>query len=363
MHSPGAEYWIAFATVDGIGPAKTRRLYERFGTLARAWREPASALTAAGIDGAAVRAFLTARQKLDPEAELTRLDRAGIQAITWDDEDRYPNLLRHVANPPVVLYQRGELLPQDDVAVAIVGTRAPSQYGRQVAQRLAGELAGKGVTIVSGLARGVDAEAHRAALEAGGRTIAVLGSGLDVIYPREHAGLAREVAKHGTVLSDYPLGSKPDAVHFPARNRIVSGLSLGTIVVEAGDTSGALITARFAGEQGRDVFAVPGSIFSKQSFGVHRLIQDGAKLVATAQDVLDELNLGMVAHQLQMPVSPEPDDPIEAALLATLTAEPAYIDDVARNANLPVSQVSSVLAMMELKGLVRQVGSLSYVAA
>ena len=232
-----------------------------------------------------------------------------------------------------------------------------------MAQKLSGELAAKGVTIVSGLARGIDAEAHRAALAGGGRTIAVLGSGLDVMYPREHAGLARQIAQQGAVMSDYPLGTKPDAVHFPARNRIVAGLSLGTIVIEAGDTSGALITARMAGEQGRDVFAIPGSIFSKQSLGVHRLIQDGAKLVAGVQDILDELNLGLVAHQLEMPAAPALADPVEAALLAALTSEPVHIDEIARSAQLPVAQVSSTLTLMELKGLVRQVGALSYVTA
>lgn len=362
-HSPGAEYWIAFSNVDGIGPAKTRRLHERFGTLAAAWSHNADSLIEAGIDARTAHAFIKARQAEDLAGELAHLDRAGVQAIAWDDKERYPKLLRHVANPPVVLYMRGELLPPDELAVAIVGTRLPSAYGRQVAQKLAGELAAKGVTIVSGLARGIDAEAHRAALATGGRTIAVLGSGLDVIYPREHAGLSRDIAKCGAVLSDYPLGAKPDAVHFPARNRIVSGLTLGTVVIEAGDTSGALITARFAGEQGRDVFAVPGSIFSKQSFGVHRLIQDGAKLVATTQDILDELNLGLVAHQLQMPVAPQPEDPIEAALLAALSSEPRHIDDVARTAKATVAEVSSALTMLELKGLVRQVGALNYVAA
>ncbi|MFI5266627.1 MAG: DNA-processing protein DprA [Chloroflexota bacterium] len=363
MHSPGAEYWMAFSTVDGIGPAKTRRLFERFGSLKAAWGQSAEGLIGAGIDAPTAQRFLKARQTLDLAAELGRLDRAGVQAISWDDEERYPRLPRHIASPPVVLYVRGELLPRDELAVAVVGTRLPSPYGRQVAQKLAGELAAKGVTIVSGLARGIDAEAHRAALAAGGRTIAVLGSGLDVMYPREHANLAREIASSGAVMSEYPLGTKPDAVHFPARNRIVSGLSLGTIVIEAGDTSGALITARFAGEQGRDIFAVPGSIFSKQSLGVHRLIQDGAKLVATVQDVLDELNLGMVAHQLEMPVAAEPADPIEAALLAALSREPRHIDEVARGANLAVAQVSSVLTMMELRGLVRQVSALAYVIA
>lgn len=262
----------------------------------------------------------------------------------------------------MVLYAKGDVLPQDEVAVAIVGTRQPSPYGRQVAQMLATELAKKGVTIVSGLARGVDAEAHRATLAAGGRTIAVLGSGLDIIYPREHTSLVGDIAQHGAVLSDYPLGSKPDAVHFPARNRIVSGLSLGTIVVEAGDTSGALITARFAGEQGRDVFAVPGSIFSKNSFGVHRLIQDGAKLVASVDDILDELNVGMVAHQLEFSPMVGSQDPTENALLQALVGEPKHVDELARATRLPVPAISSALVMMELNGLVRQVGTLTYVS-
>jgi DNA processing protein len=363
MHSPGAEYWIAFSKVDGLGPAKAKRLYERFGDVRQAWAQSAGDLIDAGIDSRTAQGFVKARQSADLAGELARLDRLGVYAIAWDDERRYPKLLRHIVNPPVVLYIKGELLPQDELAVAVVGTRLPSTYGRQVAQKLTGELAAKGVTIVSGLARGVDAEAHRAALAAGGRTVAVLGSGLDVMYPREHAGLAREIAKNGAVISDYPLGTKPDAVHFPARNRIVSGLSLGTIVIEAGDTSGALITARFAGEQGRDIFAVPGSIFSKQSVGAHRLIQDGAKLVTTTQDILDELNLGLVAHQLEMPVAPTPEDPAEAALLAALSSEPQHIDDVARVAKMAVADASSALTMLELKGLVRQVGSLSYVAA
>ncbi len=348
--------------MEGIGPSRTRRLYDTFGSMVRAWQAPESSLVEAGLDAKTARGFVQARGRFDLGAELRRLAEAGVDAICWS-EDRYPKLLRHIANPPVVLYVRGELAQEDDLGVAVVGTRVPSAYGRQVAQQLAGELAAKGVTVVSGLARGIDAEAHRAALAAGGRTIAVLGSGLDVIYPREHTGLAREISRRGAVLSDYPLGTKPDAVHFPARNRIVSGLSLGTIVIEAGDTSGALITARFAGEQGRDVFAVPGSIYSKQSAGVHRLIQDGAKLVSGVQDVLDELNLGLVAHQMEMRELLPPEDPVEATLLAALSTEPCHIDDVARSTKLPVSQVSSALTMMELKGLVRRIGSLSYVTA
>ena len=361
MHTPEAEFWIALALVDGIGPGRLKRLYTHFGALATAWQASTSALLDAGLDSRSAQGVQQLRAHHQPEEALRKLSAFGVDAICWPDE-RYPRLLRHIANPPMVLYARGELLPADEVAVAIVGTRQPSAYGRQAAQQLAHHLAEKGVTIISGLARGVDGEVHRAALEAGGRTIAVLGSGLNVIYPREHTALAGAISRQGAVLSDYPLDAQPDAVHFPARNRIVSGMALGTIVVEAGETSGALITARFAGEQGRDVFAVPGSIFSRQSLGVHRLIQDGAKLVATADDVLEELNLGMVAHQLEMQQLLEPQDPAERALLGALAAGPKHVDELARETKLPIAQVSGTLALLELNGLIRQVSALTYAA-
>ncbi|MBV9119115.1 MAG: DNA-protecting protein DprA, partial [Chloroflexi bacterium] len=191
-HTPDAQYWVAFTQIDGIGASRTKRLFEAFGSLALAWDASTPELRQAGVDARAAEA----RRKIDPAAELARLDRAGVQAVSWEDE-RYPRHLRHIANPPVVLYLQGDLLARDEVAVAIVGTRTPSDYGRRVASQLGGELAAKGITIVSGLARGIDAEAHRAALSAGGRTFAVLGSGLDVMYPREHAGLAREIARSG----------------------------------------------------------------------------------------------------------------------------------------------------------------------
>jgi DNA processing protein len=233
-------------------------------------------------------------------------------------------------------------------------------YGRQVTERLVRGLSLAGVTIVSGLARGVDALAHRAALDAGGRTLAVLGSGLDRLYPTEHAGLAREVVASGAVLTEFPLGTAPDAVNFPRRNRIISGLALGTLVVEAGETSGALITADFALEQGRDVFAVPGSILSPASAGPNRLIKEGARPVSCAEDVLEELNLTAIGqHQAAREALPENET--EAALLRLLSSEPLHIDELGRGSGLQAWQVSSALAMMELKGLVRQIGGMNYV--
>jgi DNA processing protein len=261
-----------------------------------------------------------------------------------------------------VLYIRGELTHEDAWAVAMVGTRKATPYGREVARRLAGELARNGVTVVSGLARGIDGIAHRTALEAGGRTIAVLGSGLDVIYPGEHRGLAREIAQHGAVVSDYPLGTQPEGINFPPRNRIISGLSLGTIVIEAGFRSGALITADFALDHGREVFAVPGSILSPGSAGCNRLLRDGAHVLTEARDVLEVLHLDQVPEK-QAARMTLPENPVEAALFESLSAEPCHMDALVRSSGIPVEVVSSTLVMMELKGMVRQVGSLQYVRA
>jgi DNA processing protein len=217
------------------------------------------------------------------------------------------------------------------------------------------------VTIVSGLAYGIDAAAHRAAVEAGGRTLAVMGTGVDVIYPSDHRRLADDVMAHGALVGEFPAGTRPDRLNFPRRNRLISGLSLGVLVVEAPERSGALITASMAAEQGRDVFAVPGSIFSAASVGAHRLIQDGAKLVMTAADVLDELSLAHDAVETRERAERlAPADEIEAVLLARLSPEPAHIDDLVRLSGLPVALVSSTLTILELKGLARNVGPMQY---
>ena len=245
--------------------------------------------------------------------------------------------------------------------MSVVGTRKPTAYGREVAYRLSYDLARVGVTVVSGLARGVDATAHRAALEAGHRTIAVLGSGADVMYPREHTKLAEEIARNGAVITEHPLGVRPDAQNFPRRNRIMSGMTLGTAVVEAGETSGALITAKHALEQNREVFAIPGNIFSPNSRGANRLISEsGAKLVLDYQDVLQELNLSSVGQQIEM-AALFPQDDNESEILPYVTYDPIHIDEIIRNSGLNISTVSSALAMMELKGVIKQVGGMNYI--
>ncbi|MBI4322253.1 MAG: DNA-protecting protein DprA [Chloroflexi bacterium] len=355
------KYWIGFTLIHGIGPQKVRRLVDYFGDLERAWRSPMDDLLRAGLDTKSAEALIAKRREIDLDRQIQAVERQGIDVITWED-DRYPRRLLHIYAPPPVLYVRGSIEPGDEWAIAVVGTRRATIYGRQVAERLAGELAANGVTVVSGLARGIDSCAHKAALEAGGRTIAVLGSGVDVIYPAENAKLASAVLENGAMLSEYPLGTGPDAVNFPARNRIISGLSLGTLVVEAGVTSGALITADFALEQGRDVFAVPGRIFDRTSQGTNRLIQQGAKLVSGVQDVLQELNLTMIPQQLEMRQL-LPENRTEEILLSLLSGEPAHIDEIGRNAGLPIAEVSSALAMMELKGMVKQLGGMNYVLA
>lgn len=354
-------YWLGFNMVRGIGPVRLRALIQAFGDVRSAWCASEADLRALKINRRALGNFLEVRRSTDLDQLVTGLDRAGVRALSWESPD-YPVLLAQIPDPPPVLYVRGELAPEDDWSVAMVGTRKATSYGREVTRRLAGELARNGVTVVSGLARGIDGIAHRTALEAGGRTIAVLGSGLDVIYPAEHRSLAREIAQHGAVVSDYPLGTKPEASNFPPRNRIISGLSLGTIVIEAGFRSGALITADFALDHGREVFAVPGSILSSGSAGCNRLLRDGAHVLTEARDVLEVLHLDQVPEKQAARLA-LPENPVEAALFESLSAEPRHLDAVVRSSGIPVEVVSSTLVMMELKGMVRQVGSLQYVRA
>lgn len=355
-------YWIAFAAVRGIGRVRIQQLEDHFGTLQEAWRGAPGDLKAAGIDEAALRAITTARGGIDPEAEAARLGPLGIRAITWHD-DGYPPLLREIYDKPPVIFMRGEMQQCDDWAVAVVGTRRVTVYGRQVAEEISRELAANRVTVVSGLARGVDAVAHRAALEAGGRTIGVLACGLDRIYPPEHKRMAEQIVERGALISEYPPGTEPRGDYFPRRNRILSGLSLGVLMVEGDVKSGAMITARLALEQNREVFAVPGSIYSPGSRGTNKLIQDGeAKLTQGVQDILAELNLTMAEHQIQA-AELIPADETESIVLRNLSGEPTHVDELRRACGLPIATVTSALAMMELKGLVRLVGQMNYVRA
>ncbi len=354
-------YWLGFNLVRGIGPVRLRVLLERFGDIRSAWHAPADVLRELGLERRALTNLLQARQLVDLSQLEERVVALGAQAVTWDSPD-YPALLRQIPDAPPVLFVRGTLLPGDEWAVALVGSRKASPYGREVAHQLATGLARNGVTVVSGLARGVDAAAHRAALEAGGRTLAVLGSGIDVIYPREHHKLVEQIVENGAIISDYPLGAQPEATNFPPRNRIISGLSLGVVIVEAGIKSGALITADFAAEQGREVFAVPGSIFSSEAAGCNQLLRDGAAIVTEVRDILETLHLDALAEK-QAARTLLPANAAEATVLQHLSAEPLHLDDLSRHTALPVASVSSTLVMMELKGMVRQVAPLQYVIA
>lgn len=356
------KYWSAFNRIPGVGRVRYLALLRRFGRLSDAWHAGAGELRAAGLDDRIVRAIVAERPNIDPDAEMERLERLGIKALTWDDTS-YPAWLKEIDDPPPVLYVRGDVTPADEWSVSVVGTRRPTPYGRQVAEEISYQLAANRICVVSGLARGIDAIAHRTALQAGGRTVAVLACGLDIVYPPEHAKLAREIVEQGALVSDYAPGTQPRGDYFPRRNRIMSGMSLGVLVVEGDIKSGALITAGLAVEQNREVFAVPGSIFSPQSRGTNAIIQKGeAKLVLRVEDILEELNLTMVPQQMEMKeLMPATDT--EADLLRHITNEPVHIDQVCRDSGLPVSTVSSLLAMMELKGLVRQMGPMAYVRA
>ncbi len=354
------KYWVAFSRVPHIGRARIQLLLQRFGSLQDAWHASAGSLSDAGLDKRAATAISTVRAKLDPDTEMERLKRMGVHVLTWEDAD-YPSRLKQIYDLPPVLFVKGTLLPEDERSIAVVGTRRATAYGREVVTQLCTDLSRSGVTIVSGLARGIDAIAHRSALEAGGRTIAVLGNGVDITYPPEHAALAAQIAQNGALVSEHPLGTRPEASNFPRRNRIMSGMTLGTLVIEAPVGSGAIWTVRHALEQDREVFCVPGSIFSPNSRATNLLIQDGAKLVMDYKDVLEELNLAGTGEQLPLPALFTPSDDTQATLLGFITYDPVHIDEVGRLSGLPMATVSGTLAMMELGGLVKQVGAMNYI--
>ena len=354
------EYWVAFNHIRGVGSMRMQKLLAAFGSLKQAWTAPRPSLLAAGLDERTVQSICTERGSIDPGKLLGRCERLGLQVLILKDEG-YPARLKELPAPPPVLYLRGAIRESDGWAVALVGTRRSTAYGKEVARLFASAIAARGITVVSGLARGIDAEAHAAALEAGGRTLAVLGNGADITYPPEHDRLACRISEAGALVSDYPPGTPPDAANFPPRNRLIAGLSIATIVIEAGDESGALLTAKYAADYGRDVFAVPGGILSGMSRGCNQLIRDGATPALSPEDVFQELNLerSVPAFQMRMAI---PDNPVEAQILSVLGQEPMHIDFLRAQVNLPIAEVSGALAMMELKGTVRPVGGMQYVA-
>jgi DNA processing protein len=350
---------MRLSLVSGVGPLLRKALLARFGS-------PAAVLAAArdelqlvdGIGPKIAARIVAARDEIDAEAELQLAAEHGIDVLT-EANAQYPRPLLQIHDPPGVLFRRGQSLAQDELAVAIVGTRHATRYGLAQAERLAGSLARTGFTVVSGLARGIDAAAHRGALAAGGRTIAVLASGLLEIYPPEHEKLADEVAQSGYLVSEAPPRMVPISGAFPQRNRVISGLSVGTIVVEAPERSGALITARHAYEQGREVFAVPGPIDSRMSRGCHALIKDGAKLVESIDDVLAEL--GPLAENIEREDGTMLQQPaelmlneIEQQVLAAIDNAPTSVDAISTASGLPIHRVLSTISVLEMRRLIRR---------
>lgn len=353
-------YWLGFSLVPGIGVQRANDLKRTFGSLEAAWRAPEREFAPLRLPGFVIAHLLKYRQIFDLEAEIRKIERLGAELLTLDDAN-YPYLLRAITNPPMVLYVQGELTAQDSRALAIVGTRKATKLARDIARDFASELASNGVTIVSGLAQGIDYEAHQGALDVQGRTIAVLGSGIDVIYPRQHTQLAKAIIANGALVTEFPPGTPPEAANFPRRNRIVSGISQGVLVVEAPLRSGALITATAAGEQGRDVFAIPSSLNNTMGHGCNRLIQDGAKLVMETADIMSDLQPATETRQTRMIAEQiSADSPLEAKVLTYLQGDPAHVDDIARQSGLPVSEVLGILTLLELKGLAQSVAPMQY---
>ena len=353
-------YWIGFNLVKGIGPVRFRALLDSFENAEVAWKASPQELRESGLNEKLIENFVTLRSNVSLDLVWERIYQLGISVLTWEDEG-YPDRLRDIPQSPPVLYVKGALAPEDDWSIAIVGTRRITAYGRQVTEKIAARMAQAGVTVISGLARGIDGVAHKAALDSGGRTIAVLGSGVDQIYPPEHRKLAMKIIEKGALVSDYPPGTKPEASNFPPRNRIISGLSMGTVIVEAGRRSGALITADFAAEQGKDVFAVPGNIFSPQSQGTNKLIRDGARVLLNPQEILETLDLTRI-YELNEARIILPTDPTEAELFSILSHEPLHVDEIRNLTELSIETVTATLTMMELKGMVRQIGGMRYTA-
>lgn len=352
-----ARLWLALGRIPGIGKVVYKTLIERFGSPEGAFR--ASLQELVGIKGLKRDVALAIKCFKDwgwVEKELELMKRHGVRLLTIKDKG-YPKNLLSIHDPPPYLYIKGHIEETtDDIAVAIVGSRSPTPYGIAITERIAGDLTSAGVTVVSGMARGCDTAAHRGALLAGGRTIAVLGCGVDVIYPKENKRLYEEIGRRGVLVSELPMGTTPYPTNFPVRNRIIMGLSLGVVVVEAAPRSGSLITARLALDAGREVFAVPGSITSYKSRGTNNLLKQGAKLVEDARDILEEFSpiISSKGRARMVDVPPRMVSSQEERILQVLEDEPLFIDTIIQRSGLPTQEVLSLLLALELKGLIQQ---------
>lgn len=359
MTDPSYKYWLALANAPGIGPARFKILLDHLKTPQSVWDlNPEEVIKILGEKLGNL--FLEYKKNIDPSVLIKDIINKNIRLLKWDDSE-YPELLKEISDPPPVLYYRGEILKRDKLAVAVVGSRKMTSYGREVTNTITTDLVNSGLTIVSGLAVGVDAAAHQASIQAHGRTIAVLGGGLDKIYPSYHQKLAEEIwSGNGAVVSEFPPDYPPSPGNFPARNRIISGLSLGVLVTEAAKGSGSLITAGCALEQGRDVFAVPGPIYSRTSEGTAELIKQGAKLVSSSQDILDELNLTSVFSNKNT-VDESSLTKEEKQIVSILKDGAKMADEIVRLTDLTTSQVNSLLSLLELKGVIKNLGGNQYI--
>ncbi|MCX6796026.1 MAG: DNA-processing protein DprA [Candidatus Falkowbacteria bacterium] len=356
------KYLVASHSFSKFGPMRIKRLKNYFPSFEQAFRANAAELKQAGIEENVANEFQSFRLNINPDELMARLAKENIKILTLSD-DNYPRLLNEIYDPPPLLFYQGELKVDDDFSVAVVGARKYSHYGQQATEKIVFELAKNKITIISGLALGIDALAHQAALAAGGRTIAVLGSGIDKysLYPADNRYLAEKiVGSNGLVLSEFPLGTPALKFNFPQRNRIISGLARGTLVVEAGEKSGSLITANFALDQNREVFAVPGNIFSDSSVGTNNLIKKGAKAITSAAEILEALDLANITSYINSKTI-IPESPEEEIILALLSHEPIHVDELIRSSALSVPQINSTLVLMEMKGMVKNLGNQNYV--
>ena len=348
------EEWLTLYLTPGLGVAGCKNLVDWFGSPGRALKASRKELAEVrGLREKGLGAIGQTKTRQDAGEELRRAQQLGLNIICLDDRE-YPEWLHHIPNPPVILYIKGDASALAEPGISIVGSRAASSYGLRMAETLAGQLAGLGITVISGLALGIDTAAHQGALKGGGSTVAVLGCGLDLIYPPQNRALFEIIPNRGALVSEYPLGTQPDGFRFPARNRIISGLSRGVVVVEATLKSGSLITAELALEQGREVFAIPGRVDSLKSAGCHRLLQQGAKLVMSVTDILGEfVDLGSIR---QAAAAPPPAPPLaelsdeERTLMAVLEIYPKHIDEIINTCLLTVDRVNELLLMLEIKG-------------
>jgi DNA processing protein len=367
MSTEGIKDWIILNMIPGVGSSTFRRLIKFFGS-------PSAVLNASlkelamvrGLTPLVCQSIIDHRESIEIDNELRLLEKHNCNIVTIEDQT-YPSALKTIHDPPPLLYVKGELTEADSNSIAIVGTRNASSYGKTAAEKISNQLASRGITIVSGLAHGIDTYAHNGALSAGGRTIAVMGNGLDIIYPSENTKLFNEIANSGAIISELSMGTQPRRGMFPQRNRLISGISLGTLVVEASRQSGALITADLALDQGREVFAIPGPIYSEESKGTNWLIKQGAKLVDSVEDILEELpshtfqqtDDNIIKNEDAITESQLSDD--EGALWKVIGSSPIHIDDISRQSGLPTFKVCSVLVMLELKGLVQQLSGKMFI--